>query len=785
MRTTGRLALTGIVLFGVVVTVACSGGSTSNGDSTADGGVETSDGSPGTEPTGTGDAGKSMTKDAGAPIIACKTAADCPSKICLPNNTCAAPTCSDGVQNQTETDIDCGGTCAACDVLKKCKVGADCTSKVCKDIGAGLECQAPTSTDGVQNGNETDVDCGGAGNPACASGKDCKVRSDCSSDVCTGGKCVTPVCNDGAMNGMETGIDCGGPDCPRCGDDQGCKTGDDCTDGVCADVGAGLQCQPPSYTDGVKNGTETDVDCGGTGDPTMYGCAPSKSCIADTDCTSDGCDYTKHCAVHRSCTGNSTGGRYGADTCGTGGPGGLGAANWESCCATVDVTVTEGTPAVQQTVHLDKYKVTAGRMRAFLESVNGDVRTFVTNARAAGQIPNLPVPSGSAPAATTVLPPAWDIYLPTSMDGDPNETPDCDQGGWDATNLVCKDGSTYAPMYTSAANHVGPTIFKANSQTLQGCEYNAPGTHTYFLGAKDYWGVAADFDQTIYDQKPLQCVDYVLAQAFCVWDGGRLETTQEWYATWEAAPRRCHGHLLRSWIAAVRPRLRSFQRTDLPSANPVACPTPGAVSTVCDANVNGGKCGTNSMCTPPATYTACRFPDRERRSCSTTPAYVSVSTGCGFLDRSRMQHIRSNLGTISTTMSTPTSEEQRLLRLHCRAGTHARPRREWRRRHRQANAVRDLFQHHRVRGQSVSHSKTPAFDGSKVGLEQPPARGRYMATRTPSTATAQFVPTSWTSTGRWASAASTRTEHALVDAHALRSLHRDIQGFASSGVAFS
>ncbi|MBO6632008.1 MAG: hypothetical protein JJ936_10715, partial [Psychroserpens sp.] len=25
-----------------------------------------------------------------------------------------------------------------------------------------------------------------------------------------------PTCNDGMMNGMETGVDCGGPDCPAC-----------------------------------------------------------------------------------------------------------------------------------------------------------------------------------------------------------------------------------------------------------------------------------------------------------------------------------------------------------------------------------------------------------------------------------------------------------------------------------------------------------------------------------------------------------------------------------------
>lgn len=42
-------------------------------------------------------------------------------------------TCTDGIQNQTETGIDCGGSCIAC----------------------------PTCSDGIQNQNETAIDCGG------------------------------------------------------------------------------------------------------------------------------------------------------------------------------------------------------------------------------------------------------------------------------------------------------------------------------------------------------------------------------------------------------------------------------------------------------------------------------------------------------------------------------------------------------------------------------------------------------------------------------------------------
>jgi len=73
------------------------------------------------------------------------------------------PTCDDGVQNGDETGIDCGGDCLAC----------------------------PTCSDGIQNGDETGIDCGGT---IC--------------DICE-------TCDDGIQNGTETGIDCGG-ECAVC-----------------------------------------------------------------------------------------------------------------------------------------------------------------------------------------------------------------------------------------------------------------------------------------------------------------------------------------------------------------------------------------------------------------------------------------------------------------------------------------------------------------------------------------------------------------------------------------
>lgn len=85
----------------------------------------------------------------------------------------------------------------------------------------------PTCDDGIQNGDEEGVDCGGSSCPACP----------------------TPTCSDGIQNGDETGVDCGGS-CPPC---------------------------PATCSDGIQNGDETGVDCGGSCPP-----CPSGSCDVPT-----------------------------------------------------------------------------------------------------------------------------------------------------------------------------------------------------------------------------------------------------------------------------------------------------------------------------------------------------------------------------------------------------------------------------------------------------------------------------------------------------------------------
>ncbi|MSP60978.1 MAG: hypothetical protein EXR72_11660 [Myxococcales bacterium] len=196
-----------------------------------------------------------------------------PDQTILPDLT--APTCLDAIANGGESDIDCGGPCAACGDGKKCALGKDCASGSCN---AGV-CAAPACDDKVKNGPETDLDCGGLC-PPCSDGKMCAAPGDCGSGVCGMNACAVPACDDKVQNGLETDIDCG-PGCTPCPDGKGCAAPGDCASGVCAMK----MCVIPACNDQIKNGTETDLDCGGPCPP----CSNGKKCAIAKDCLSGAC----------------------------------------------------------------------------------------------------------------------------------------------------------------------------------------------------------------------------------------------------------------------------------------------------------------------------------------------------------------------------------------------------------------------------------------------------------------------------------------------------------------
>ena len=213
----------------------------------------------------------------------CTTDSDCIDKVCGPTMTCSPHSCTDGVQNGSETDVDCGGLdCPKCGPTKSCLSGTDCAGGQC----GGGTC-TPDCKDGVQNNAETDVDCGGGSCLGCAVTKKCKVDSDCSNGACDANTltCVSSQCADHRKDGAETDVDCGGGTCPGCGVGMMCAVDSDCTSTACDALS--LNCVASRCMDNQKDGNETDVDCGG---PDCSPCANTKKCKVDTDCVSVACD---------------------------------------------------------------------------------------------------------------------------------------------------------------------------------------------------------------------------------------------------------------------------------------------------------------------------------------------------------------------------------------------------------------------------------------------------------------------------------------------------------------
>ncbi len=131
---------------------------------------------------------------------------------------------------------------------------------------------------------------------------------------------MAPTCTDGIKDFTETDVDCGGPDCQACSGGQTCGAGTDCTSGICA-INADpataknpnppaacaneLCCMPGSCTDGIRDGAETDVDCGGPG---CKPCATPLHCLADTDCASLNCsEATFQCQPPAVCSSGNAG----------------------------------------------------------------------------------------------------------------------------------------------------------------------------------------------------------------------------------------------------------------------------------------------------------------------------------------------------------------------------------------------------------------------------------------------------------------------------------------------
>jgi hypothetical protein len=125
----------------------------------------------------------------------CRADADCASATCNASHLCEGPSCADMEQNGDESDVDCGGErCPSCALGARCQSADDCGggSVECADgVCADASCH-----DGEHNNSETDLDCGGTCHP-CSPGLRCALDADCAS-----GHCVALACADAPSAGF-------------------------------------------------------------------------------------------------------------------------------------------------------------------------------------------------------------------------------------------------------------------------------------------------------------------------------------------------------------------------------------------------------------------------------------------------------------------------------------------------------------------------------------------------------------------------------------------------------
>ena len=227
------------------------------------------------------------------------TAAACTSVDVSSCPPLQSPSC----QVRTCTDGKCGHQNLTDGTAIASQTPGDCVTVVCDGVG-GLRMQA--ADDPPTPSACTSSTCG-AGVVVTINAVD---GTTCSGGTCSAGTCVPVSCKDGKKNGTETDIDCGGS-CSACADGATCQATKDCKSASCL----GGTCQAPTCSDGVTNGTETGKDCGGS----CPGCPDAAKCGVGGDCNSGVC-VKGTCAAPTCTDGKKNGGETGAD-CGGGCPG--------------------------------------------------------------------------------------------------------------------------------------------------------------------------------------------------------------------------------------------------------------------------------------------------------------------------------------------------------------------------------------------------------------------------------------------------------------------------------
>ena len=219
----------------------------------------------------------------------CKSGHACVLGVCQPAVPVAsvAPTCTDGIKNQGETDVDCGGPCTPCGASLGCSGAQDCASSTC--VNNHCACPAGQHIEGTA--------CVGNSDPACGPDRtDCTQAFPGGTGVCNApaGTCVltacgtaTHLCNNACASNTSTQT-CGPSSCSPCAVPANGSAV--CTGGACA-----MQCNAGYHRNAAACEADSNTACGSpttnctTAFPHGTGACSASTASTPASCVLTGC----------------------------------------------------------------------------------------------------------------------------------------------------------------------------------------------------------------------------------------------------------------------------------------------------------------------------------------------------------------------------------------------------------------------------------------------------------------------------------------------------------------